>query len=63
MLHEQTVSTHTHLVLLLLSPAVTVITLGVSFHCHGREEVLHGIVAKIITNSTKLQKISGRQNI
>lgn len=43
-----------HLVLLLLLPAVTVITLGVGFHGHGGEEVLHGVVAQIITDSPKL---------
>lgn len=48
------VMTSPHLVLLLLLPAVAVITLGVGFHGHGREEVLHGVVAQIITDSSKL---------
>lgn len=43
-----------HLVLLLLLPAVAVITLGVGFHGHGGEEVLHGVVAQIITDTSKL---------
>lgn len=49
---KQTASAH--LVLLLLSPAEAVVTLGVGFHGHGGEEVLHGVVAKIITDSAKL---------
>lgn len=43
-----------HLVLLLLFPAVAVITLGVGLHGHGGEEVLHGVVAQIITDGPKL---------
>lgn len=49
------------LVLLLLLPAVAVITLGVGFHGHGGEEVLHGVVAQIITDTSKLQQKPERQ--
>lgn len=55
------VMTSPHLVLLLLLPAVAVITLGVGFHGHAGEEVLHGVVAQIITDSSKLQQIPERQ--
>lgn len=43
-----------HLVLLLLFPTVAIVTLGVGFHGHGGEEVLHGVVAQIITDSSEL---------
>jgi len=56
-------SEHAHLVLILLSPAVAIVTLGVGFHGHGGEEVLHGIVAKIVTDSSKFQQVPGGQNI
>lgn len=52
-LHENK-GKRTHCILLLLSPAVAVITLGVGFHGHGGEEILHGVVAKIITDTPKL---------
>ena len=52
--------TSTHLVLFLLCPAVAVVTLGVGLHGHGGEEVLHGVVAKIITDRAKLQQIPER---
>lgn len=44
----------THLVLILLLPAVAVVTLGIGFHGHGGEEVLHGVVAQVITDGAKL---------
>lgn len=49
-----------YLVLFLLPPAVAVVTLGVGLHGHGREKVLHGIVAKIMAYCAKLQQISKR---
>ena len=53
----------THLVLLLLYPAVAVVTLRVGFHGHGGEEVLHGVVAEIMTDSPKLQQIPENKNV
>lgn len=44
----------THLVLILLLPAVAVVALGIGFHGHGGEEVLHGVVAQVITDGAKL---------
>lgn len=44
----------THLVLVLLLPAVALVTLGIGFHGHGGEEVLHGVVAQVVTDRAKL---------
>lgn len=44
----------THLVLVLLLPAVAVVALGIGFHDHGGEEVLHGVVAQIVTDRAEL---------
>jgi len=44
-----------------LTPAVAVTTLGVGLHGHGGEEVLHGVVAEIITDRSELQQKPGRQ--
>lgn len=52
-------SVRTYRVLLLLSPAVTVVTLRVGLHGHGGEEILHCIVAQIVTDLSKLQQVSG----
>lgn len=48
---------HTDLELLLLPPAVSVVTLGVGLHGHSRKEVLHGVVAEVITDGAELQQI------
>lgn len=53
-MEERKPTANTHLVRLLLFPAEAVITLRVGFHGHAGEEVLHGIVAKIITDGAKL---------
>lgn len=48
---------HTDLELLLLPPAVSVVALGVGLHGHSRKEVLHGVVAEVITDGAELQQI------
>lgn len=62
-INSQYVGELMYLVLSLLSSAVTVITLRVGLHGHGREKVLHGIVAEIIAYCAKLQQIPKGQNV
>lgn len=50
-----------HFVLLLLPPAVSVITLGVGFHGHRWEKVLHGVIAQVKAHRPEPEQIPTTQ--
>lgn len=53
---------HFYLVIFLLFSAILVTTLWVWLHRHSWKEILHRIVTKIVTHSTKIQQVSRNTN-
>ena len=49
-----------YLIVILLFPAVAVITCGIGLHGHSGDEVLHSVVAQVVADRAKIQQVPVR---